>query len=629
MRRNAASITFLFCFIMMRLGFNLCFRTGSIYLSTRGISRLGLTSFSSFQSRCLRQFGDQCKLMPKPIAPVPSSRAALKLSTTYATPRPSTVVSSGLDVEEIVPIVVDAEINLQPQEEKLFRLLLRASKDQGLDATLRVAGGWVRDKLLEANNHWSVRGLPAGSQSIDTSKIDIDIALDTMMGAEFAESINDWLETQGRHTKTVAVVQRNPEKSKHLETATMKISGFSLDFVNLRTESYTDDSSRIPSMEIGCPAEDAFRRDLTINSLFYNVNTGKIEDYTRRGLQDLEKRVVRTPLPAMTTFLDDPLRVLRSIRFASRLGFTMSQSILDAASSREVHQALLLKVSRERIGSEIEGMMASKAPLHAFHLIVALGLGPMVFPFPPMMKEPPPPPMRVFQSALLHMTHMTALLEGGSRRFRPATEEERRLGLYAAFLWPFRGLEYAPIDKKGRGWKKKVSHVVQYMVQDMLKRPTRDTKAIEVMHDAAQKFSDLVQQRESREITRLELGHTLMHAGELWQVSMFLGLASDLSKSKGAGIEDDFDLQYVKYHLSWIRRYESLAQKIEEYGLVGCWDMKPLFDGNKIKELFPHIPRGPSFKFVMEEQVNWMLENANGTEDQCLSHLKERFPDYC
>ena len=84
--------------------------------------------------------------------------------------------------------------------------------------------------------------------------------------------------------------------------------------MNLRKEEY-DDSSRIPSISIGTPLEDAYRRDLTINSLFYNVNTGTVEDFTMRGVSDLHDRLVRTPLPAIETFREDPLRLLRAVRF--------------------------------------------------------------------------------------------------------------------------------------------------------------------------------------------------------------------------------------------------------------------------------------------------------------------------
>jgi tRNA nucleotidyltransferase/poly(A) polymerase len=150
-------------------------------------------------------------------------------------------------------------------------------------------------------------------------KVDIDIALDDMLGSQFADRLNSWLKRHGQRQHHVAIISRNPEKSKHLETATMRIGEIWIDFVNLRTESYTDES-RIPQMGIGTPQEDAYRRDLTINSLFYNIRTGLVEDYSGLGLDDIRGGVIRTPLQALTTLLDDPLRVLRAIRLVDTSG---------------------------------------------------------------------------------------------------------------------------------------------------------------------------------------------------------------------------------------------------------------------------------------------------------------------
>ena len=101
---------------------------------------------------------------------------------------------------------------------------------------------------------------------------DIDIALDDMYGEDFAKLINDHLNNEGNlDKKRCGVIKANSDKSKHLETATIKVDGVFVDLVNLRSEQYTEDS-RVPVIEIGTPEEDAYRRDLTINSLFYNIN---------------------------------------------------------------------------------------------------------------------------------------------------------------------------------------------------------------------------------------------------------------------------------------------------------------------------------------------------------------------
>jgi hypothetical protein len=112
-------------------------------------------------------------------------------------------------------------------------------------------------------------------------------------------------------------------------------------------------------MAIGTPKEDALRRDLTINSLFYNLHTHSIEDFTGKGLSDLEDRLVRTPLPALITLTDDPLRALRAVRFACRFNFSIAPDLYTACCDPSVHYTLGFKVSKERILSELELMLSN------------------------------------------------------------------------------------------------------------------------------------------------------------------------------------------------------------------------------------------------------------------------------
>jgi tRNA nucleotidyltransferase (CCA-adding enzyme) len=212
-----------------------------------------------------------------------------------------------------------ASIKLDEIESKITNLLLSVTenlKGSHPNLTLRIAGGWVRDKLLGIPSH------------------DIDIALNDMSGIDFATCIYEFSKSfdssiVGSH---VSKIKSNPNKSKHLETATVKLFGLDVDFVHLRSESYTE-GSRIPTIAFGTPKEDASRRDLTINSLFYNIHTGKIEDFLEMGLSDLENGIIRTPLDPFDTFKDDPLRILRTIRFASRFEFTIIDQIRDAVKN--------------------------------------------------------------------------------------------------------------------------------------------------------------------------------------------------------------------------------------------------------------------------------------------------------
>lgn len=182
-------------------------------------------------------------------------------------------------------------------------------------------------------------------------------------------------------------VAANPEQSKHLETGTTRVLGLECDFVGLRSETYTD--SRIPDqVQLGTPLEDALRRDLTVNSLFFNVHSREVEDWTRHGLDDLEKRIARTPLPPRQTFLDDPLRVLRCVRFASRFGLAIQPEVSAAIKEADIKMALKTKVSRERVGIETTKML-EKAPLRAMELIDELGLHSSIFVVPDQDVQPP------------------------------------------------------------------------------------------------------------------------------------------------------------------------------------------------------------------------------------------------
>lgn len=226
------------------------------------------------------------------------------------------------------------DIKLTKKEEKIFKTLLDINEKYELNTTFRVAGGWVRDKLL-------------GKESQD-----IDISIDTMTGAKFGEYLK-----KEKHIK-VHVIEQNHEQSKHLEVVTGKIEGIEIDIVNLRSETYQD--SRIPEIKVGTPQEDAERRDLTINSLFYNINTNKVEDFTGKGLSDIKEGLIRTPLDPEQTFRDDPLRILRAVRFHVKYRFKLDpQLMLTVMNSDEIRTFLFTKVSPERRLIELRKMIDS------------------------------------------------------------------------------------------------------------------------------------------------------------------------------------------------------------------------------------------------------------------------------
>ncbi|GLT71195.1 hypothetical protein SLA2020_432290 [Shorea laevis] len=123
-------------------------------------------------------------------------------------------------------------------------------------------------------------------------------------------------------------------------------------------------------------------RDLTINSLFYNINASLVEDFTKRGIADLKSGKIVTPLPPKATFLDDPLRVLQAIRFGARFGFTLDEELKKMAACDDVKAALAAKISRERIGTEIDLMISGNHLDKAMAYICDLTLFWIVFNLP-------------------------------------------------------------------------------------------------------------------------------------------------------------------------------------------------------------------------------------------------------
>lgn len=93
------------------------------------------------------------------------------------------------------------------------------------------------------------------------------------------------------------------------------------------------------------------------NALFYNLNESKVEDLTGLGITDMQNKIIRTPLEPLQTFKDDPLRILRLIRFASRLGYQIHEDTENAMNNDEIGEVLKLKISRERVGTELDKML--------------------------------------------------------------------------------------------------------------------------------------------------------------------------------------------------------------------------------------------------------------------------------
>ncbi len=227
---------------------------------------------------------------------------------------------------------------------KIFKIISKEAELSGVRAF--VIGGYVRDSLLKRKSK------------------DIDIVVEGS-GIELAERVALTLGT------TVSVF-------KSFGTAMLKWHDLEIEFVGARKESYRA-SSRKPIVEDGSLEDDQLRRDFTINALALSLQE---EDFGRlsdpfNGVKDLENGLIRTPLEPDTTYSDDPLRILRAIRFASQLSFSIDPESLESIKRNRERIKIL---SHERINEEINKILLSPLPSVGFLLLESTGLLEMILP---------------------------------------------------------------------------------------------------------------------------------------------------------------------------------------------------------------------------------------------------------
>ena len=211
-----------------------------------------------------------------------------------------------------------------------------------------VIGGYVRDMILERP-----------SKDIDIVVIGSGINLAKKVAAVLGKNIK-------------VTVFRN------FGTAMIRYKGYELEFVGARKESYSRDS-RKPVIEDGTLEDDQNRRDFTINAMAISLNKDNFGELTDpfNGQKDLKNRLIRTPLHPGATYSDDPLRMLRAIRFASQLDFSIESKSLKAIHSNRDRIRI---ISFERITEELNKIMLSRKPSRGFNLLDKTGLLEILFP---------------------------------------------------------------------------------------------------------------------------------------------------------------------------------------------------------------------------------------------------------
>ncbi|KAL4807575.1 hypothetical protein BDV18DRAFT_151568 [Aspergillus unguis] len=503
-------------------------------------------------------------------------------------------------------------VELTPAENKLKTLLLDVAKfiedsaeeDKRGNATktvLRFTGGWVRDKLLGVESH------------------DIDVAINNMTGYEFGTRLKQYLDVPENLEKykkdndkgvSLHKIEANPEKSKHLETVTTKIFGFDVDLVNLRKESYTDDS-RTPQMEFGTAEEDALRRDATINALFYNLNESKVEDLTRSGLHDMRDEIIRTPMEPYQTFKDDPLRVLRLIRFASRLGFRIDQETESAMQHSDIGTALKLKISRERVGVEVEKMLRGPDPRYALQVIDRLSLYPIIF---ANYQDDATADARSWSRSYdaLHR-FLTEEDSGPLDHMRSVLVRDSVEQYYSWVIAAFAPWSTIPTrEQRGKPLPPRMAEAAR----DSLRA---DNKTVAVLKEAANNWQRIIDVKNAivegrmagtaAEI-RQQLGlHMRAWTGH-WRLCVLLSFLQEVRQGG----------EFVQV----VQSYDKFLSYIEEQGLLDVCELKPIANGAEVMEAMGG-KKGPWLSQALRLVIEWQLLHPDiDDKNEALEYIKSK-----
>ena len=229
----------------------------------------------------------------------------------------------------------------------VFKIVAKASSMLNMDSY--VIGGYVRDFILNRSNSKDIDIVTVGS------------------GIDLAKKVSN-------------LIPERPKVSvfKNYGTAMLKTDGIELEFVGARKESYQK-NSRNPAVEKGTLKDDQNRRDFSINAMALSLNKSNFGELLDPfdGINDLKNKIIRTPLDPDITFSDDPLRMLRAIRFATQLQFRIEDQ---SFKSIEKNAKRITIISTERIVDELHKILASPKPSIGFSILNKVNLLPLILP---------------------------------------------------------------------------------------------------------------------------------------------------------------------------------------------------------------------------------------------------------
>ncbi len=500
--------------------------------------------------------------------------------------------------------------NLTHDEKELFSILRKVIEQKSPSTVLRAAGGWVRDKLL---------GIPSA---------DIDIMVDNLDGESMARLVTSYLKVDPAH-----VIKSNPEKSKFITTAKAYIPLSSgniqeIDFAQARSEVYRQDS-RIPDIKPATPQEDAQRRDLTINSCFYNINENKLEDFTGMGIKDLISDTIRTPEDPLKTFSDDPLRIFRVIRFAAKYRGNIDPKTYQAMINPQLRGEIKQKVSKERIGVEFVKMLKNPNAEVALKLLKDTGLWQDIIEesvkgtkYEGKMAE-----LDLEQKNAHHLLTVwghTMQVISNVLKIYPDAEPEKRITIILAALMHDIGKIYQDIwgeskshpgSRSYHGHEEASGEISKLILKYLKIEPyIQQVSGLAGAHMRPHRFTESGDGASARSLRRFirEMGEQSLNWLDVFN------LATADAYSKGMEIEP-----------STIQQYQELGKKLQD-ALASLKPIdtkstvKPILDGNEVMQIL-NVRPGPQMKDIMNFVKELRDENPDITKEQATQMLKDKY----
>lgn len=491
---------------------------------------------------------------------------------------------------------------LTSEEQELFNILLKVVGKRTAGTTVRAVGGWVRDKLL------------------GTQPKDIDLMVDNIGGAEFARLVTEELGLSGPH-----VIRSNPEQSKNIETARVYIplsSGKTLeiDVAKARQDVYSGDS-RIPVTTEATAEDDSYRRDLTINCLFYNINNDTVEDFTGMGAEDLQHHVIRTPLDPVKTFSDDPLRMMRAIRFAARYGWDVAPEVRSALSSPDLRDKLKKKVSRERKGIEIKDMLSKGHPEVAVELLIDTGI------FEDLLRDATAASGRdkrlsspdMNQNSKYHDLswgeHTKALARGVARKYRGQDPEKVFMVMMTAMLHDIGKLDSSSRQDKEDGTTSYHGHadVSREAASEFMRFVKLESysKPVESLVGAHMRPHQLSRYDSNKTALRRFI-RQMTEMGIDWKDVVNIAMSDASAKGKAPSDEE------LEGYVKMMSDGEIAAQDIPLQKGKG---VKPILDGKEIMQAF-NLKPGPEIGKILAEVLSLMDDNPSISKEEAIERIK-------